>query len=1350
MLRKTMVVLAALLAVGLGQMLPGGPVAVPGQGILMKPGPVPGQRSDGGTDAGYILQAIVAGGNGTMYGPAGYGGYSMGFRFTPLTSGAITKIGRYRGSYNETSTCKLWDAANGDQLASASVSGSDWSYVDITPVMVESGHEYYVTTYGGSYVYYYYLSAGIPFDMNDVRLLYGAYYYGDGMPNSNGGTYIYGCADFYFEPWPSTENWTGAVSTDWAADGNWDGGHAPAAGITVNIPGGCSNYPTTNSGSSYGAKKLDIAEGASLTIVSGKPLTLTGAFTNAGTFQADGNVTCKAGVLNNAGGEFTISTGATFNCAGDLYNAGTMTNGGYMYFPKNFTNGGTFTSGTYSELHFTGSSDATFDGGSTDAGSGLYSLFVEKVPLNVKVGDSAIAWGTYFGNAYFTQLCENNSTMAGDISSWKCYCYSSGTIRARIYRAGYNGYDWGMVTQGANQSCVSGLNEFTETLSGVEVGDKLGAYDGGPIAFGYQGGHHMLIYMGDANPGANGWYDWDYGPYALEGYMQGPAGDLTTSGDVAIAGDLMINDGNDLVVSGSSHYTASGFWTDNGMFHPGAGTVTFDVESQIAGTAAHEFNNLEITGTLYGPSAMTVNGNWTCSGTFDNGSGTVTMKGGSITSGGQPFSKLIIDNASDGNVTITDDITVTNTLTLTNGNFRLGPHTLTLGTTSAAGTALVNGGLFSVKGTSAADRGKVTAAAAGRPYAFTVNTGAKIASMYASFNWMGANGIDVKSGATIDATDNFSWTSFTPGNTVGTMLKVGNGQTLDDIMYTDFNGTAGSNIDYSAGTGHMTVSGGIGALWGEDFDNDPSNKVDWVVLTIHDVGVSAILAPANTVGEHIVLFPKVTVKNYGEVAEDFDVRVIISDATDAEVYNHVEHVTGLAIGETRNFSFTANSWDPTPQGSFHVLAKTELGGDAHPENNMSEQDFVVGPPYPAGWAEVADIPIMPSGRAIKDGGALAYDAGTDAIYASKGYKTGDFYKYEVSGDWTILSGVPFGGDGKQVYKGSVICADGNGKIYLVKGNNTMGFWEYDAATNVWTQMSNVPYGESGKKVKKGTGIAWAQGAAYLLKGYRNEFYKYDPAAGWITLTPAPIGWHKKWDAGSWLVSDGDHTLYAFKGKYHEFYAYDTETGEWSTFLRAMPIPGNSGNKKAKDGSSAAWFEGDIYAFKGGNTTEFWKYFTSSDSWVQQADIPLYGNSGRRKKVKQGGALAGYPSAGGLYALKGNKTYDFWRYAPYMADGAQPSREGVMASNLNIGDVSFAIAPNPLSGGLATVRYSLPKAGLATLYVYDVTGRTVLTQTLAAGRTGTAGLDLRKLDAGVYLVKVAAEGFSTTQKLVVQH
>jgi hypothetical protein len=100
--------------------------------------------------------------------------------------------------------------------------------------------------------------------------------------------------------------------------------------------------------------------------------------------------------------------------------------------------------------------------------------------------------------------------------------------------------------------------------------------------------------------------------------------------------------------------------------------------------------------------------------------------------------------------------------------------------------------------------------------------------------------------------------------------------------------------------------------------------------------------------------------------------------------------------------------------------------------------------------------------------------------------------------------------------------------------------------------------------------------------------------------------------------------------------------------------------------------------------------------------------------------------------------------------ARPLSVGLGIADMNVepGRASVSIAPNPL-GKYATVRYSLPKAGLATLNLFDVTGRTVLSQTLAAGRTGTASLDLRKLEAGVYLVKVTTEGFSTTQKLVVE-
>jgi len=452
-------------------------------------------------------------------------------------------------------------------------------------------------------------------------------------------------------------------------------------------------------------------------------------------------------------------------------------------------------------------------------------------------------------------------------------------------------------------------------------------------------------------------------------------------------------------------------------------------------------------------------------------------------------------------------------------------------------------------------------------------------------------------------------------------------------------------------------------------------------------------------------------------------------------------------------SETAKAWITYPDDMNHGTLNDGMW------NDTAENIVRTGIP---GWTELTSLPATPSLKPIKDGAWMAYDGGTDAIYASKGNKTNDFYKFTLpGGTWATLQSIPLGSEAKLSYTGSSGCADGNGNLYMTKGNNTVGFWGYNAAQNKWTQLTDVPLGTSGKRVKAGAAMAWGTkdgvgSYAYLLKGYKNEFYRFDPVANsWTVLLNAPIGdaGHVKYDVGSWLVADptpGSHVLYAFKGKYMELYKYDTDADTWSKALASMPLQGSAGTKKAKTGSCAAFYSGKIYALKGGNTTEFRRYFPLGDTWNNQFDIPLVGNSGQRKKVNGGGSMAGYPGTG-VYCFKGNKTYEFWRYTPYdVTVASQPNRGGVMASSTPMENVTFAISPNPLLNGLATVRYNLPKAGLATLTVFDVTGRSVFEQTMAAGHNGTASLDLRKLDAGVYLVKVATEGFSTTQKLIVEH
>jgi hypothetical protein len=324
------------------------------------------------------------------------------------------------------------------------------------------------------------------------------------------------------------------------------------------------------------------------------------------------------------------------------------------------------------------------------------------------------------------------------------------------------------------------------------------------------------------------------------------------------------------------------------------------------------------------------------------------------------------------------------------------------------------------------------------------------------------------------------------------------------------------------------------------------------------------------------------------------------------------------------------------------------------------------------WEETANrMPATPSGRSVKDGGWLACDRGTGLIYAAKGYKTPDFYRFDPTTEtWNPLTSWPSGNEAKPPYKGSAGCSDGNGHVYATKGNNRTGFWRYDVSTNTWAQLTDVPLGASNKKVKGGADLVYvpvdtASGYVYLLKGYKCEFYRYSTAQGtWQALPDAPTGLKPKWSPGSWLVYDGDRTLYAHKARYHELYAYSLDSLSWKPAPVAMPVQSNltGKSKKLKDGGSAVWAEGYIYSLKGGNTQEFWRYCPSDTSpytcWIELDTMPAFGSTGKKKRVKGGGDIIVCDDA--FYALKGNKTLELWAYGPGEATGS------MLASRRSVG------------------------------------------------------------------------------------
>jgi len=524
-----------------------------------------------------------------------------------------------------------------------------------------------------------------------------------------------------------------------------------------------------------------------------------------------------------------------------------------------------------------------------------------------------------------------------------------------------------------------------------------------------------------------------------------------------------------------------------------------------------------------------------------------------------------------------------------------------------------------------------------------------------------------------------------------------------------------------------------------------------IVKGRRDVGMVAIAAPAGSVQPGPVT-PQATVRNFG--TRRAATRVFFRINSTPVYSESIDLAAGVPYADT---TLAFPPW-PASVGYFTARCSVACSGDEVSGNDVAARPFLVTTGQ-NGWTERTPMPLVPSTRNVKDGGWLAYDASSGLVYASKGYKSGDFYSYDPQRDsWAALEQLPADVEGKLPYKGSVGCTDGSGTVYATKGNNTQAFYRYAAAADSWRRLADVPLGTTNKKVKGGTDAVFHDGSVYLLKGYKNEFWRYAVATdSWHALPDAPTGTNMKYGPGSFLVYDHEHTVYCHKSKYHELWSYDLARDTWNPApLTPMPLLSYTGKtRKSKDGGSAAWLGDGFYAFKGANTQEFWQYFPSGDSWVEQETIPAVGSTAK-KKVKAGADLVTVGDVT-ILALKGNKTNELWQYVPGALDDlhwTSGARGGVTAGVMRDASDAMRMLPNPLRPGFATVmlatRSELPDNSVVSLRIYDAAGRQVRNQALSVGRgASSVVLDLRSMDPGVYMVKLQSGDFATTQKLAVQ-
>jgi hypothetical protein len=426
------------------------------------------------------------------------------------------------------------------------------------------------------------------------------------------------------------------------------------------------------------------------------------------------------------------------------------------------------------------------------------------------------------------------------------------------------------------------------------------------------------------------------------------------------------------------------------------------------------------------------------------------------------------------------------------------------------------------------------------------------------------------------------------------------------------------------------------------------------------------------------------------------------------------------------------------------------------------------------------------------GGTLCYCPATNRLYASKGNNSGEFWEYSpgmgtpktgtppeagsvpifgaktgsVPGEedsWRQLAAIPAGATGMRAASGACLAALDTGPVYLLRGGGSLELCCYDPTHDRWSQCSAVPVGQNGHGCRAGSALIAVRDYLYLVRSFDNGLMAYSTQEDtWYERNPLPLvgraGKRRRARPGTSMTHDQDIVYLVKGGRSGELWRYCTFGDTWT---QLEDLPRGLSGRSAAAGGAIAWAdasspgggasqkEADISREPGTNhenrdTTGF---------RGENGSVPIF-QRGRRCWSVANSHVSHQPSAGHVYALKGNNTLEFWRYSP-TADRLPLSanRHNISSSPGSQISASVALSGATIARRGTTISGQLPAH--ATARLYDACGRlcAVLAKRSATPERQIFGLT-ENLSPGVYFLALTAEGYSPrgycfTRKLVLQ-
>ena len=368
------------------------------------------------------------------------------------------------------------------------------------------------------------------------------------------------------------KNWTGNTSTDWNLATNWSDGRIPTSTDNVIIPN-VTNKPII--GASASCKNITINTGSSLTITGTNTLTVSGNWTNNGTFTANSST-----VLFTGGTQTIVGTN-TFN---NLTAGGT----GLKTFSTNPTVNGILS------MEGTGTVSAAPTYGT--AATLRYNTTTARTAGSEWITPFVATGGVIIGS---TGVISLNSAEVINAPLTINSGSTLNTTSANNYALTFGGNFTNNGTLTANASPITITGTATQSIAGFTTTGTVSSTKTGGIA----------TLSGNVSAGS----------LTING--AGGTLNLGTSLSHTITGDILITTG--ILDAGSSIITTSGNWTNNtwSSFTPGSSTVYMTGTAKaIGGIAPTTFNNLTVSS-----GSTTLNGNGNIAGNLTiNSNATLT------------------------------------------------------------------------------------------------------------------------------------------------------------------------------------------------------------------------------------------------------------------------------------------------------------------------------------------------------------------------------------------------------------------------------------------------------------------------------------------------------------------------------------------------------------------------------------------------------------------------------------------------------------------------------------------------------------------------------------------------------